>query len=553
MKLAIKEKFINFKEMIKKLFEKYPLTLILIYIVTFFFAILMDTSVMRKEWIQKLFMFGAIWGIGAFFAENLFEKGKKRIGLYILTSLISYIFVHFAFINKYEDIVVKWLVCYIVTICAVSLYSIIKKSEKDFSEYVLKVAINIVKSSFIYGILASGVAIILFIFDALILDATSKYISNIEILIAGFFYSTEIIYSLINLEEEVHKFFKNLVKYVLMPLLISAFIIIYLYIIKILVLRDIPKNTIFRIATGLFLIGGFIWTVMNYFKEEGLMYKISTKLPIVFSPFIILQIYTLSVRISQKGMTPLRYAGIVFIIFEICYILCYIFKNKKIQNLIFVADALLIISILIPGINAFDVSDFSQIKILKQYTTKVELTDKEKTKVYGAYYYLKYTDKGKDYIDKNLSDEQVEKIKTYNKSNSRYSDINYISLNSHQDINITGYNKLTEVEDSQYESGKIEQIFSKVELNHEFEIKAIINLADKINEYKNIYENITSSQLFNEYDNDKENQLNNYFEKNNEIIINQNQKFIIKYINIRYNTSTDEIESYRIEGYLLEK
>ena len=553
MKLAIKEKLINFKEMIKKLFEKYPLTLILIYIVTFFFAILMDTSVMRKEWVQKLFMFGTIWGIGTFFAENILEKGKKRVGLYILTSLISYIFVHFAFINKYENIVVKWLVCYIVTICAVSLYSIIKKSEKDFSEYVLKVAINIVKSSFIYGILASGVAIILLIFDALILDATSKYISNIEILIAGFFYSTEIIYSLINLEEEVHKFFKNLVKYVLMPLLISAFIIIYLYIIKILVLRDIPKNTIFRIATGLFLIGGFIWTVMNYFKEEGLIYKISTKLPIVFSPFIILQIYTLSVRISQKGMTPLRYAGIVFIIFEICYILCYILKNKKIQNLIFIADALLIISILIPGINAFDVSDFSQIKILKQYTTKAELTDEEKTKVYGAYYYLKYTDKGKDYIDKNLSDEQVEKIKTYNKSNSRYSDINYISLNSHQDINITGYNKLTEVEDSQYESGKIEQIFSKVELNHEFERKAIINLADKINEYKNIYENITSSQLFDEYDNDKENQLNNYFEKNNEIIINQNQKFIIKYINIRYNTSTDEIESYRIEGYLLEK
>ena len=67
------------------------------------------------------------------------------------------------------------------------------------------------------------------------------------------------------------------------------------------------------------------------------------------------------------------------------------------------------------------------------------------------------------------------------------------------------------------------------------------------------YENITSSQLFNECDNDKENQLNNYFEKNNEIIINQNQKFIIKYMNIRYNTSTDEIESYRIEGYLLEK
>ena len=90
MKLAIKEKLINFKEMIKKLFEKYPLTLILIYIVTFFFAILMDTSVMRKEWVQKLFMFGTIWGIGTFFAEitkiddlhqinNFFTLKSKKI------------------------------------------------------------------------------------------------------------------------------------------------------------------------------------------------------------------------------------------------------------------------------------------------------------------------------------------------------------------------------------------------------------------------------------------------------------------------------------------
>ena len=372
MKFNIKDKITNFKLMLKKLFEKYPLTLTLIYIVSFLFAVLMDTDLMDEEWIQKLFMFGTIWGVGTFFAENVFEKGKKRIGLYVLTAIISYVFIHFAFINKYEDTVIKWLVCYIATMCAISLHSIIKKSEKDFPEYLLKVAINIAKSSFVYGVLAIGVASILWVFDVLILDVTSKYIDNIEILIVGFFYSTKIIYSFINLDDDVNKFFKNLIKYVLMPLIITAFVIIYLYIIKIFALRDIPKNQIYRIATALFIVGGFIWTVMNYFKEEGLMYKISTKLPLIFSPFILLQIYTLGIRILKNGITPIRYAGIVFIIFEVLYILYYIFKNKKIQNLIIIADALLIISVLVPIVNAFDVSIYSQIKNLNIYSQKSE-------------------------------------------------------------------------------------------------------------------------------------------------------------------------------------
>lgn len=556
MKFNIKDKITNFKLMLKKLFEKYPLTLTLIYIVSFLFAILMDTDLMDEEWIQKLFMFGTIWGVGTFFAENVFEKGKKRIGLYILTAIISYVFIHFVFINKYEDTIIKWLVCYIATMCAISLYSIIKKSEKDFSEYVLKVAINIAKSSFIYGVLAIGVAAILWVFDVLILDVTSKYIDNIEILIVGFFYSTKIIYSFINLDDDVNKFFKNLIKYVLMPLIITAFVIIYLYIIKIFALRDIPKNQIFRIATALFIVGGFIWTVMNYFKEEGLMYKISTKLPMIFSPFILLQIYTLGIRISKNGITPLRYAGIVFIIFEVLYILCYIFKNKKIQNLIIIADVLLIISVLIPIVNAFDVSIYSQIRKLNIYSQKSELTDEDKIKINGAYNYLKYTTKGKDYINKNLNKNQIDEINNYKKYNyntydyigSDYNNYDYIRLQTNQEININGYNKLIEIQEANYEKGTIEKVFSNVKLNNKLQLITVVDLTSKIKEYKMIYDKFNNSQLAN-----KENELNRYFKNHNEIIINENNKLIIKNLSINYNKSTEEIVSYSIEGYLLEK
>ena len=546
MRFNIKDKITNFKLMLKKLFEKYPLTLALIYTVSFLFAILMDTDLMDEEWIQKLFMFGTIWGIGTFFAENVFEKGKKRIGLYVLTAIISYVFIHFAFINKYEDTVIKWLVCYITTMCAISLYSIIKKSEKDFPEYLLKVAINIAKSSFVYGVLAIGVASILWVFDILILDVTSKYIDNIEILIVGFFYSTKIIYSFINLDEDVNKFFKNLIKYVLMPLIITAFIIIYLYIIKIFALRDIPKNQIFRIATALFIVGGFIWTVMNHFKEEGLMYKISTKLPLIFSPFILLQIYTLGIRISKNGITPIRYAGIVFILFEVLYILCYILKNKKIQNLIIIADVLLIISVLAPIVNAFDVSIYSQIRNLNIYSQKSELTDDDKEKISGAYYYLINEEKGKEYIKDNLNKEQINTITNYKQAKGYYGYKNYKSLylnnNKYDRLEIKGYNYISKIETSSYSRNQ-EQSLEKAFSNIEFKTKSN---TIKTNIYPKIKEFIDKKEEL------SENEMNNYFDNNNEIIINQNQKLIIYYLSINYDEN-DLVDNYNINAYLLEK
>ena len=158
MKFNLKNKFIKFKEMLKKLFEKYPLTLILIYLVTVIWAIFMDTDFIRKEWFQKILMFAVIWTPGTFFAENFLEKGKKRIGTYAITAIISYLFVHFTFLDKFEDTLIKWLACYISSLAAGSAFLIIKKSEKEFSEYILKVAINIIKVSFVYGIISLGIA-----------------------------------------------------------------------------------------------------------------------------------------------------------------------------------------------------------------------------------------------------------------------------------------------------------------------------------------------------------------------------------------------------------
>ena len=65
--------------------------------------------------------------------------------------------------------------------------------------------------------------------------------------------------------------FVEVIKYVLGILVIIAFAIIYLYIAKIIILRDIPSNQIFRILATLFIIGFPIWTMSKSFENNDLM------------------------------------------------------------------------------------------------------------------------------------------------------------------------------------------------------------------------------------------------------------------------------------------
>ena len=80
-----------------------------------------------------------------------------------------------------------------------------------------------------------------------------------------------------------------------------------MYIIKIIVFKDMPSNQIFRILAALFILGCPIWTMVCNFKEDTIIDKINKLLPKLFIPFIILQIYSIGVRILENGITENRY------------------------------------------------------------------------------------------------------------------------------------------------------------------------------------------------------------------------------------------------------
>lgn len=546
--MKIKEKLKSTFQIIKTVFEKNPVTIICILLFSAFTAIAMDTEFITEAWWQNIILFTLYFVSGTFLVEAFFNKNTyKKFISYVCCTIIAIVLV--VLHNQATDmagILWKIAVCYVLTLWILSIYFLFKKTKKNFTEYVLKVSINTLKTSIVYGILAIGISIVSSIFVYLIWESIGYTLTlRLQIILLGFYYIPRIIYDLTDVQKEVNAFFKGLIKYVLTGLVMISFIIIYLYMIKILILRDMPKNQIFRILSALFIVGMPIWTMTQYFKDESLWYKISLKLPIAFIPFILLQIYTIGIRIVNNGFTPFRYVCVAFVVFEIIYSLIYIWKKEKIEILLLLLNAIVIVSLIIPGINMFKVSDVSQTQNLKIFKNKSDYTDEEKEKIYGAYQYLKYSEKGEEYINQILDKEDIKEIKSFHPSKMiNNSEFKYINASTNEEkMDVKEYSNLYFIDASNRSNEKsLEETFKKMKLEYQDSTKSIeMNALEEFKEYVDTYMDLGKEEL------------EEYFKQNHEIEIDSDKKLIIKSFNLNYNPDSKVVRNYSIRGYLLEK
>lgn len=550
----LKEKFGNLFKMLKNSIEKFPLTIIGVLVLTVIYTICLDNNLLSSKTIENITIFTIIFSSGAFLIETLIRDDiKKRIVYYILSGVIAAIFtislnMENGILGMSDNIflfrITRILICYLITVIVLGIYYNYKKSNKSFERYVTNTIVNIFKTTLIYGIFAIGIAIVTAIFIYLILDGIEyTLVARMEMLLFGIYYVPTIIYSFYNQEEETGKFAKVVIKYVLGTLVMAAFAIIYMYIIKILALRDMPSNQIFRILSALFIVGLPIWTMCFSFKEEKTFDKIAKKLPLLFIPFIILQIYSIGTRIQANGITPARYLCVMLIIFEIVYTIMYLKNKEKIGNILLVLIILTAISSIVPVINMFNISNLSQYQNLKIYKQKNEYTNEEKVKITGAYNYLKYSTEGKKYIDEYLNEEDKDVILELTKSNSKQNSSRSIYANKELDyIEIDGYKKLYNINAYEYRENKQSETIDEKFNNCIFEIQGPSNKEIEVN----------VSPLVKEYINHGA-YLDKYFEETNEIELDENRKVILKSISIQYDENTNKIYYYNMSGYLLER
>lgn len=539
------KKIIKIFNKMKKGIEKFPIAMIVLFLVTIIDTIFIDSDYF-SDMLTYLTTFAFIFISSCLYIETIFQKNsKQRYVSYFIGGVISLVLTYFVHKGSYIEAYpfIRLYICYSVFLLVLFIYNWYKKTKKRFNCYLCKVFINLFKVSIIYLILVVGLSIISSIFSLLILDDYGFDLSiRLQILVFGLYYLPSIIHSFIDTKVDDHPFMKGIIKYVLEPLVIISFIVIYIYILKIIILNEVPSNKIFRILTALFIVGYPIWTAGASYPKENFLDKINDKLPMLFIPFIFLQIYSISTRIYYNGVTEARYLCIIFVIFELIYLILYIFKRKKEENILLVFVILMTFSTIVPVINMSSLSDISQYHYLKMYKRKNTYSKEEKRKIAGAYSYL--VEKDRDRLHQFLTEKEINEIKgfkTYNyKCCDRLNRNTYSASVLANDFDISGYRRirLVKMRSKRYDQLLDENDFQEIEVYFSQD-STLIDRIDLSKEMKLFIKN--------------RDHFKDYVKTHQEVIIDQNRKLVIGSITIRYDLENNGLLSYTISGYLLEK
>lgn len=483
----------------KNLFDKYPVTYISSILVGICFIIFCDKS---DKLLDVILCFLVVFGLGTLLVESKFKN--KIIG-YVGSGVIGITFSVLSIFYKSYSFFSRTFLFYLILTISLSVYFSYKNSNKSFSKYLISVFSNVLEMSIIYFVLNIGSILILLILDSLLIDGLfDSWLEYIIMLLLTSFYIPSIIYSL-DKYTEVNKFINILVTRVLFSLVLITYVIVYIYLFKIIITNNIPSNVIFRILSILFIISSIVLIMGRDNEKDKKLLKVYNYITYINIPLIILQVYSLLLRINNNGITIIRYLGIALILFEIIYTYIVIMK-KDLGYLLFVIIGEMLFVLLIPFINCYDFSVNYQLNVLRDYKSNKVIN----SNVTGAYYYLIDLEEGNK-VKSILSSNDIEKIAKDNYDES--SSYSYY-LDYNKNIDIKGYN---------------------------FIKKNMINNTDDDSEIKAAIYNRLEECI-----NDK----NKCFENDNAIILDDS-KIIIQEVSMDYNGS--KIIYYYVEYYLLTK
>lgn len=531
------------------------MTILLTIILSIVYVIVDIKYVENKNMIENIFLFLIFSIFGAFFIESLITnrniKKNKIVVLHLINFIISFI-LDIVCQHTFNDIVdmniEKGVVFCYGSLTLISLYTIYKNNNIAFGEYLARISFGLLRIVGLLLALNIATIMLLELIDSLIIEIDIwDFVSNIEILLCSTVYMPIALDQLKNAKEENSKFTKKFVLYALMSCVIIATGIMYVYIIKILFLSEKPSNEIFMICANLFLYSAPIWLMSKAFLEESktknLYYKIVTNMKYVYSPFIILEIYSIGVRIFEYGITPDRYMGVMFILFQITFIfidLLYKLINRKKENfeehkkykiLVCVAIVGAFISLIAPGINFNRISFISQ---KKRFESNIDVDDK---KAAGAYMYLENDIYGEEYINNNFDDEIKEKYKKVQHGlDYREKGRIHYSQNEEIGVDIKEYSRLYKVD---YREKNIKDDKIIIEIEYGNGNKCSVDIKESFEYFKDINEKYSSTD-----------KLNDQVYK---VKIDDDKDFYFTTLNASYYKDNDQLIEVYGRGYILEK
>lgn len=309
-------------------------------------------------------------------------KGYALQSLGILLAVVAYFLLHPKAPNWEGVQIPRYFVVLVIAHLwvAVSPFLGRRSAVADFWEYNKRLlthfAVGAVYAAIIFIGLALAIAAVNALFD---LHWSSRVYGYLFALMAGMFQTTFFLYHFPGRmafdDDEVGYpvILKNLCQYVFVPIVGLYFLILYAYSAKILLEWALPRGWVSSLVLG-FSVAGIFTYLINYRLRE---YPVSRWVLVyqrffwwVLAPMIVLLFVAISRRISDYGVTPERYfvahTGVWLLV------VCVYFLWSKADDIRFIPAslALFLVPAIVGPFNAFEVSQRSQVGILKEVFEK---------------------------------------------------------------------------------------------------------------------------------------------------------------------------------------
>lgn len=404
----IREQLYKLAVKIKESFAVYKVTVAVAVLASFFAAV---TYMLEYEFDMEipfdydLVLRGLIFfAFSAFFAEACFVTRRiwKTAGFvtgaviavaavwsFELDDAVQVAWINGGIVNEWAH---RFMGGYLILLVLAAVYNCFRRSGLKFEEYLVRVFCGFCLISVVFFGLELGAMLVGAAFDTLFLKGHANLNYALSIIVFAIYYVPGCMIVVTNTKQKTEDYLRGIIRGLFSGMTICALAVVYLYFAKILIVREVPANEVFGIVSGLFCMGMPVW-VMDVFYEDDTKYsRILRVLPYVFAPLILLQAYSVGVRIKDYGMTPDRYMGVMLILFEIGVLLIWHFGKERLEKIIIFLCCCIVVSVFVPGINMYSLSNRWQQAFLKEYYEKVQageqISEMECERLKGSYQYL---------------------------------------------------------------------------------------------------------------------------------------------------------------------
>ena len=351
----------NIKNDVINVINQFPITilfLLAISIVSIIFIIIEDYKYEILEALLPGLFISLSIELG--FEYKLLNKNKVLYAIPLVASVLSYSILTI-FDNEYMHMVVCGFDLALFALIFYILY--INKENKLIFSHLIKS--KFITSLFAY-VLSSGILTCILAFNFLILkfDDIWKIIGIFSIIIS-FFANYLIFLSYLPKQDEeisVPKIYRTIIHKGLFYIYLLLIFILYLYILKVILIHKMPVGKFNWF--GCFSLFFYIFFYLSVDETDGLIQEKFKKYgAFIMIPILIMQVIGLYIRISNYGLTTLRYMSIVFILMGLVFVVNSIIKQPVKRSFI----GIIILSLLFTctPLNIFDVPNRNQEHILK--------------------------------------------------------------------------------------------------------------------------------------------------------------------------------------------